>query len=203
LSTGQVTVVRKNLLSYDAFRSQQKRIEHLLRRENRMARVATTVVSSIAAPRNPFYTWLVPGVFYDQLQTVLRDAAFLPGVVSTSDTTGPWNVPGSTRIVHLTDGNTVRETVMAATAPDYFAYVITEFSNRMIRGIVKEARGQWWFTDEGSGTKAKWTYIAESKSVFGLLILVPVIKILWHRYMTAGLKLIKQRAEKEVKGSVR
>ncbi len=165
-----------------------------------MARVATTVVSSIAAPRKPFYKWLIPGVFYNQLETVLHDAAWLPGVASTSGTTGPWDVPGSTRIVHLTDRNTVRETVMAATAPDYFAYVITEFSNRMIRNLVKEARGQWWFTDDGSGTKAKWTYIAESKSFWGTLILLPVIKILWHRYMTAGMKCVKERAEKEVQG---
>ena len=168
-----------------------------------MARVATTVVSSIAAPRKPFYTWLVPGIFYNQLETVLHDAAFLPGVTSTSDTTGPWDVPGSTRVVHLTDRNTVRETVMAATAPDYFAYVITEFSNPMIRNIVKEARGQWWFTDDGSGTKAKWTYIAESKSFLGTLILLPVIKILWHRYMTAGIKCVKERAEKEIRGGRR
>jgi hypothetical protein len=34
----------------------------------------------IAAPRKPFYAWLVPGVVLHQLETVLRDAAFLPGV---------------------------------------------------------------------------------------------------------------------------
>ena len=168
-----------------------------------MAQVSTTVVLSIAAPRKPFYAWLVPGVFYNQLETVLRDAAFLPGVASTTDTTGPWDVPGSTRIVHLTDGNTVRETVTAATAPDYFAYRLTEFSNPMIRFLVKEARGQWWFTDDGGGLQAKWTYIAESKSFLGVLMLLPVIKILWNRYMKAAMKVTKQRAEKEVKGSSR
>src|SRR5262245_41552281 len=114
-----------------------------------MAGVATTVVSLIAAERKPFYTWLVPGVFYDQLETVLRDAAFLPGVAKTTEATGPWDKAGSTRIVHLTDGNTVRETVTSATSPDYFAYRLTEFSNPMIRMLVKEARGQWWFTDRG------------------------------------------------------
>jgi hypothetical protein len=122
-----------------------------------MSEVATTVVSSIAAQRKPFYSWLVPGVFYNQLETVLRDAAFLPGVAKTTDTTGPWDKAGSTRIVHLTDGTTVRETVTSATAPDYFAYRLTEFSSPMIRMLVKEARGQWWFTDSGSGLKAKWS----------------------------------------------
>ena len=163
-----------------------------------MANVATTVVSDIAAPRKPFYAWLVPGVFYDQLETVLRDAAFMPGVTKTTGTTGPWDKPGSTRIVHLTDGNTVRETVTSATAPDYFAYRLTEFTNPMIRMLVKEARGQWWFTDSGEGLHAKWTYTAESKNALGGLLIVPVIKILWHRYMQAAMKVTKDRAEAEV-----
>ena len=163
-----------------------------------MAEVATTVVSSIAAQRQPFYTWLVPHVFYGELETVLRDAAFLPGVARTTDTTGPWDKAGSTRIVHLTDGTTVRETVTTATTPDYFAYRLTEFSSRMIRMLVKEARGQWWFTDSGSGLQAKWTYTAVSRNPIGLVILYPVIKILWNRYMKAAMKVTKQRAEAEV-----
>jgi polyketide cyclase/dehydrase/lipid transport protein len=168
-----------------------------------MAKVSTTVISSIAAPRKPFYAWLIPLVFYNQLETVLRDAAFLPGVARTSGTTGPWDSAGSTRIVHLTDGNTCRETVEVATAPDYFAYRLTEFSNPMIGMLVKEANGQWWFTDEGSGTHAKWTYTAESRNFLAMPILFPVIKILWNRYMKAAMKQTKERAEKEVKGSPR
>jgi polyketide cyclase/dehydrase/lipid transport protein len=168
-----------------------------------MAEVATTVVSSIAAQRKPFYTWLVPGVFYSELETVLRDAAFLPGVSRTSDTTGPWDRPGSTRIVHLTDGTTVRETVTSATAPDYFAYRLTEFSSAMIRMLVKEARGQWWFTDNGAGLQAKWTYTAVSRNPIATLMLYPVIKILWNRYMKAAMKATRQRAEAEVAGSGR
>jgi hypothetical protein len=168
-----------------------------------MAKVATTVMSSIAAPRKPFFAWLVPGVFHNQLETVLRDAAFLPGVARTSGTTGPWDVAGSTRIVHLTDGTQCRETVKVATAPDYFAYRLTEFSSPMISMLVKEANGQWWFTDEGSGTHAKWTYTAESRFFLGTLILFPVIKILWNRYMKAAMRQTKQRAETEVKGSPR
>jgi len=168
-----------------------------------MAEVATTVVSSIAAQRKPFYTWLVPGVLYSELETVLRAPAFLPGVSRTSDTPGPWDRPGSTRIVHLTDGTTVRETVTSATAPDYFAYRLTEFSSAMIRMLVKEARGQWWFTDNGAGLQAKWTYTAVSRNPIAPLMLYPVIKILWNRYMKAAMKATRQRAEAEVAGSGR
>src|SRR3954468_8776969 len=168
-----------------------------------MADVATTVVSLIAAQRKPFYTWLIPGVFYNQLETVLRDAAFLPGVRNTTGTTGPWDKPGSTRIVHLTDGTTVRETVTSATAPDYFAYRLTEFSSPMIRMLVKEARGQWWFTDSGQGLQAKWTYTATSKNAVGALVLFPVIKLMWNRYMQAAMNVTKARAEAEVPRSSR
>jgi hypothetical protein len=168
-----------------------------------MSKVSTTVEAVIAAPRAAFYAWLVPGVFSNQLETVLRDAASLPGVTKTTGTTGPWDAAGSTRIVHLTDGTSCRETVQEATAPDYFAYRLTEFSSPPVAGLVKEAGGQWWFTDEGGGTHAKWTYTAESKTPAGIILLNPIIKILWNHYMTAALGVIKARAETEVGGGSR
>lgn len=163
-----------------------------------MAKVSTTVESAIAVPRTAFYAWLVPGVFSNQLETVLRDAASLPGVEKTTGMTGPWDVAGSTRIVHLTDGTRCRETVQEAKAPDYFAYRLTEFSSPPVAALVKEAGGRWWFTDEGGGTHAKWTYTAESTNPAAIIVLKPVIKILWRHYMTAALGLIKARAEAEV-----
>ena len=162
-----------------------------------MARVATTVIASIAVPRALLFEWLVPGVFANELETVLRDEAGLPGVTRTTGTTGPWDVAGSTRIVHLSDATFCRETVRVATAPDYFAYRLTEFSSRTIRLLVSEANGQWWFTDDGSGTRAKWTYTAESRFFLATPILVPVITILWRRYMRSALARIKARAEQE------
>jgi len=163
-----------------------------------LAKVATTVEASIRAPREAFYAWLVPGVFSNQLETVLRDAASLPGVKKTTDTTGPWDVPGSTRIVHLTDGTTCRETVKKVVTSDHFAYQLTEFSSPPVAALVKQAGGQWWFTDTRGGTHVKWTYTAESKSSLGIIVLKPIITILWNRYMTAALKIIKTRAEAEV-----
>jgi hypothetical protein len=168
-----------------------------------MAKVATTVIETIAAPRALFYGWLIPGVFLNELDTVLRDEAGLPGVTRTTGTTGPWNVAGSTRIVHLSDATFCRETVKVATAPDYFAYRLTEFSSRLIRLLVREANGQWWFTDDGAGTRAKWTYTAEGRNVFVMPMLIPVIRILWNRYMKTAMKHIKARAEKEIAGVAR
>jgi hypothetical protein len=65
--------------------------------------------------------------------------------------------------------------------------------------LVREAGGQWWFTDEGSGTHVKWTYTAESRWMITMVILFPVIRILWNRYMQSSMRVIKTRAEKEIK----
>ena len=163
-----------------------------------MPEVTTTVSSTIAAPGGPFFSWLVPGVFSDELGTVLRDAAWLPGVEKTSGTTGPWDVPGSYRTVHTTDGYTAREEVMAAHPPDYFAYMVTDFTRPMLRILIKEARGQWWFTPGGAGTHAKWAYTFEGRALWAMALLTPVVKILWNRYMNAAMEVIKERAEHEV-----
>ena len=165
-----------------------------------MAQVSTTVNLSIAVPREPFYSWLVPGVFFDQLETVLPDTAGIPGVAKTTDTTGPWDVPGSNRIVHLSDGNSAREEVTAADTPDYFSYLVTEFTHPLIRRLVKEASGQWWFTDDGPGTHTKWTYAFVGKGIWAIPLLLPMVKIFWNRSMKAATGIIKERAEKEVTG---
>jgi len=165
-----------------------------------MAKVATTVIATIAVPRMAFWTWLVPGVFQDELNTVVRDEAGLPGCTKTTGTTGRWDVAGSTRIVHLADETSVRETVTVATAPHYFAYRLTDFSGRMVRMLVREAGGQWWFTDEGPGTHVKWTYTAESRNFLTIVLLFPVIRIVWNRYMRSSMSIIKARAEREIAG---
>lgn len=164
-----------------------------------MTTVSSTVEATIHAPREPLFQWLVPGVFFDQLETVLRDAAFMPGVERTSGTTGPWDVPGSHRIVHTTDGNQVREEVTAAVAPEYFSYRVTEFTSALIRPLVSEARGQWWFTEANGSTHAKWTYSFDTKAIWATPLLYPMVKVLWKRYMQAAMDTTKRRAEAEVK----
>ena len=168
-----------------------------------MPRVSTTVTSTINAPRAEFYEWLVPGVFDTELDTVMRDEAGFAGITVTTGTTGPWDVPGSTRIVHHYDGTFSRETVTAAAAPDYFAYRLTEFSSFFLSLLVYEARGQWWFTDDGNGTHCKWTYTAEARSWLTVPLLIPVLKLAFRKLMGKTLGRIKARAEAEVKGEAK
>src|SRR5262249_20873099 len=95
-------------------------------------------------------------------------------------------------------GNTVREEVTGVDSPNSFSYKVTEFTQPTIRRIVQEARGQWWFTDDPKGTHVQWTYTCFGKSFWSIFILLPVIKILWNRYMNAAMKIIRERAESEV-----
>lgn len=165
-----------------------------------MVTITTTITSKIAAPRPAFYQWLVPGVFDRELDTVMRDEAGFAGITLTTGTTGPWDQPGSTRIVHQYDGTYSRETVLHANAPEYFAYRLTEFSSPMLRLMAREAGGQWWFRDHPKGgTDVKWTYSAEARSFLTAPFLAPVLKIFWKRSMRETLGRIKARAETELK----
>ena len=86
------------------------------------------------------------------LPEVLTGFGLVPGVVSTSDVTGPWDTPGSSRTVHLAGGSTAHEEVKEYGRPSYFAYRVSDptFS---LRYLMAHARGQWWFDSvEGART---------------------------------------------------
>lgn len=169
-----------------------------------MVTITTTAYATIRVPRPDLYEWLVPGVFDRELDTVMKDEAGFAGITRTTGTTGPWNVPGSTRIVHQYDGTYSRETVLHATSPDYFAYRLTEFSSLMLKLMAREAGGRWWFTDApAGGTDVKWTYSAEATSILAAPFLAPVLKLLWNRSMKGTLSRIKARAETELPGAAR
>lgn len=89
----------------------------------------------------------------DVLPKVLTGySPFLPAVVSTSGNTGPWDIPGSSRLVHLKDGSRAVEEVTAYERPTYFAYKSSQFTFAL-RYLAHGAAGQWWFTDDHGGPK--------------------------------------------------
>jgi hypothetical protein len=110
-------------------------------------------------------------------------------VTSTSDQTGPWDVPGSARTVHLADGSTATERVTACTTPSYFAYTVSGFTNP-VRFLAGEARGQWWFDvahDDPNATEVRWTYAFEARSRATAAVLAPVVRFAWRGFMRRGL----------------
>jgi len=77
----------------------------------------------------------------DVLPKILTRYGLVPGVASTSDVSGPWDQPGSTRTVHLLDGSTLREGLTHHARPTYFAYRISEPSFSL-KHLMSHARGQ-------------------------------------------------------------
>jgi hypothetical protein len=93
----------------------------------------------------------------DVLPKLLHRFGPIPAVVGTSNNTGPWDRPGSKRLVHLAGGGSAREEVTDFARPDYFAYRVSEFSAPFDR-LARQAVGQWWFTRVEGATKVRWTY---------------------------------------------
>jgi hypothetical protein len=124
----------------------------------------------------------------DVLPKVLTGYGPLPAVVRTSEVSGPWDVPGSARIVHLADGTTVREQITQFSSPTAFAYRVFEFGNPIVGALATGARGEWTFTEAPGGTKVKWTYTFSAKNGLTAIPLSGITQILWRGYMDVCLE---------------
>lgn len=119
----------------------------------------------------------------DVLPKVLTGYGPLPAVVRTSGNTGPWDQPGSERVVHLADGSTAREQVTRYAAPADFAYRVWDFGNPVIRALASEARGEWVFRPVAGGTELAWTYTFTAHNAVASLPLSAITQWLWRGYM--------------------
>lgn len=124
----------------------------------------------------------------DVLPRILTGYGPLPAVVRTSENTGPWDTPGSARVIHLADGSTVREQVTQFGKPRQFAYRVWDFGNPIIRALATEARGDWTFTAAPGGTEVKWTYTFTAKSAVAAIPLSAIAQLLWRGYMDVCLE---------------
>jgi hypothetical protein len=119
----------------------------------------------------------------DVLPKVLTGYGPLPAVVRTSENTGPWDRPGSARLIHLADGSTVREQVTDHAGPRFFAYRVWEFGNPILRRLADEARGEWTFAPAPGGTQVTWTYTFTAKNGLAAMPLSGIAHWLWRGYM--------------------
>ena len=125
----------------------------------------------------------------DVLPQILTGYGLVPGVASTSDVSGPWDRPGSTRTVHLLDGSTVREGLTDYDRPDFFAYRVSDPSFSL-KHLMSHARGQWWFIAAEGGTLAKWTYTFHAKNALTAIPLRLFVGTQWKGYMNVCLNKI-------------
>jgi uncharacterized protein YndB with AHSA1/START domain len=119
----------------------------------------------------------------DVLPRLLTGHGPLPGVVRTSDRSGPWDRPGSQRLVHMADGSTVREQVTRHEAPGQYAFRIWDFSHPLARRFVHDAHGTWQLQAVQGGTRVAWTYSFHAVNALAAIPLAGVGQTLWRNYM--------------------
>lgn len=69
---------------------------------------------------------------------------------------------GSTREIHLKGGGRFQETVLAAKAPEQYAYRVDVANAPGARAIAEE----WRLTPAGAGTHVRWTFAADGTAAF-------------------------------------
>ncbi len=118
----------------------------------------------------------------DVLPKILTGYGLVHGVAFTSDISGPWDQPGSDRIVHLTDGSTVREGLTDYRRASYFAYRVWNPSFAL-KHLMAEAKGQFWFEQRDDGVLMNWTYTFIAKNWLTKFPLTLFVKTQWKGYM--------------------
>lgn len=131
----------------------------------------------------------------DVLPHVLRRWGPVPGVAGTRDLDGPWDTPGSSRVVVLEDGRTVRETVLAWQRPGHFAYRVTDFEGALGR-LVDHAVGEWSFEARGPGASwLRWRYTLCPRAWWAVPAVQLFARTAWAGYMEQCATRCVERAE--------
>lgn len=142
---------------------------------------------TVAVTRDAFIAHGIRDVFdfvaaEDVLAKILTGYGLVPGVAFTSDISGPWDQPGSHRVVHLADGSTVDEGITHYDRPSYFAYRVSNPSFAL-KHLMTGATGQFWFEGADGGTKVRWTYTFRAKNRLAKLPLTLFVRSQWKGYM--------------------
>ncbi len=111
----------------------------------------------------------------------------LPGVVAVRDQTGAWDAVGQTRTLVLTDGGTVKETLMVVALPS-FAYDLSTFTG-FFGHLVAGGRSEWRVDAHGDGTSIEWTYAFTAKPGWALVV-AAILRLAWAPYMRRVLPAI-------------
>jgi hypothetical protein len=148
-------------------------------------RVAVTRQVVIARPPPVVFAFITAE---DVLPKVLTGYGPLPAVVRTSKHTGAWDTPGSARIVHLANGNTVREQLTVYSVPRHFRYRVWDFSDKIIRSLATGAVGEWTFAPHEEGTLVTWTYTFSATNAAAAMPLSLIAKLFWRGYMDVCLE---------------
>jgi hypothetical protein len=111
----------------------------------------------------------------------------LPGVVDVRDQSGGWDAAGATRLLVLSDGGTVTETLRVVAAP-LFAYDLSRFTGFFGR-LVASGSSEWRVAEHPEGSRIEWTYTFTAKPGWGFVV-AAIMRLAWARYMRRVLPAI-------------
>ena len=157
-----------------------------------MPQLPATETAEVAVPPDELFDWFVGS----DLSELLEGYGPLDAVTKTTDQTGPWDEEGSQRTVHLSGGNTVRQTVIDCEPPEYFAYRVDGFAAPV--GLLSpKAISQWRFEPSSEGTAITWTYTHYTDSWLAKLAFYPAA-LLWEGYMRQIIETVERKCEREI-----
>jgi hypothetical protein len=145
--------------------------------------VDVTVQATTAVSREGAFDIIAP----IDLSSIFDRWLFIPGVTGVEDQSGPWDEPGQTRTVLLSDGTSAPEILTQVDRPTGFAYRVGPFPKPL--GLLAEnANGEWTFTEDENGqTEIDWTYRFQPAPGRGWLVRL-VIAPMWKRYAQRSLE---------------
>jgi hypothetical protein len=139
--------------------------------------VDVTVRATVTASRDVTFDIIAP----IDLSSIFDRWLFIPGVKGVKDQSGPWNEPGRTRTVVLSDGSSVDEVLTQVDRPAGFAYRVGPFP-KPLGLLAKSATGHWTFTeDETDQTGIVWSYRFQPSRGRGWMVRL-LIAPMWRRY---------------------
>lgn len=151
--------------------------------------VAVTHEALVSGPATDVFDFVAAE---DVLAKILTGYGLVPAVAFSSDVSGPWDQPGSHRIVHLSDGSTLKEGLTAYNRATYFAYRVSDPSFAL-KHLMTEATGQFWFEEAEDNTKVKWTYTFHARNRLTRLPLMLFVRSQWNGYMAVCMRNIVKR----------
>ncbi|MDE2419966.1 MAG: SRPBCC family protein [Gammaproteobacteria bacterium] len=157
-----------------------------------MSSFSAIVETEVAGQLDTVFKHIVP----IELASIFTGYGPLPSVTGTLNQTGAWDAAGQTRTVTLSDGSSASEQLTKYDAPNYFSYTVSEFTGAL-RFLSTSADGEWWFDTNPAtgGTRIKWHYAFNARSIFAAPILWFVTHALWRGYMNKALTLSKDQIE--------
>ncbi|HEV2695227.1 MAG TPA: SRPBCC family protein [Verrucomicrobiae bacterium] len=142
--------------------------------------VAVTLEARVEAEPSQVFDFVVSeGMLPEDLT---RYTPFLPAVVRISGNTGPWDMPGSSKTVHLKDGSTALEEVGAYDRPDFLAHKSSQIT-LALRYLADGSTVKWWFAADGAATDIRWTYVFKTKGWLSSVALMVFVRLVWSGYI--------------------